>query len=339
VQALNIDVNGWPTGAVIDWLNLLNRMNNLPDRAKRLEEAQQVLRARLNFAGTRMVFSTEGDDYWWWLMASGDVNAAKLMLATLNLASWREDQGRMAQGLVSRMQKGAWSTTTGNVWGQLALDKFSAKFESVAVNGLTRATMANAQAGHDWSKRSDSGRFALTMPASQDANLVLNHDGAGKPWVTVQALAAQVLKAPVAAGYKVSKTVTAVERAKANAWTRGDVVRVKIEVDAQAPYTWVVVDDPVPAGATLLGGGLQRDSAVALQQQASPTGAWMAFEERSFAAYRAYYAYAPKGQWTMEYTMRLNQSGEFNLPPTRVEAMYAPEQFGATPNAKWVVVP
>ena len=35
--------------------------------------------------------------------------------------------------------------------------------------------------------------------------------------------------------------------------------------------------------------------------------------------------------------MRLNQDGAFALPPTRVEAMYAPESFGEMPNARLVV--
>jgi len=36
----------------------------------------------------------------------------------------------------------------------------------------------------------------------------------------------------------------------------------------------------------------------------------------------------------MEYTVRLNNVGDFALPPSRVEAMYAPEMFGETPNAR-----
>ena len=32
-----------------------------------------------------MLFSTERDDYWWWLMQNGDVNTARLMLAALAL--------------------------------------------------------------------------------------------------------------------------------------------------------------------------------------------------------------------------------------------------------------
>ena len=54
---------------------------------------------------------------------------------------------------------------------------------------------------------------------------------------------------------------------------------------------------------------------------------------------RAYYPYVRKGSWVYEYTIRLNQSGRFELPPTRVEALYAPEAFGELPNASFEVKP
>ena len=38
-------------------------------------------------------------------------------------------------------------------------------------------------------------------------------------------------------------------------------------------------------------------------------------------------------------TLRLSNPGRFGLPPTRVEAMYAPESFGETPNAPLEVQP
>jgi alpha-2-macroglobulin len=57
-----------------------------------------------------------------------------------------------------------------------------------------------------------------------------------------------------------------------------------------------------------------------------------AFTERTALAYRDYFQYVPKGKLEVEYTLRLNQDGEFALPPTRVEAMYAPESFGELPH-------
>ena len=64
-----------------------------------------------------------------------------------------------------------------------------------------------------------------------------------------------------------------------------------------------------------------------------------AYEERGFAAFRAYYEYLPRGKHVVEYTVRLNNPGRFALPPSRVEAMYAPESFAESPNPGIEVAP
>ena len=172
--------------------------------------------------------------------------------------------------------------------------------------------------------------------------LEVTHQGTGKPWLTLQSVAAVELKAPFAAGYSIKKTVTPVEQANkslpAGQYTRGDVLRVKLEVNASADMTWVAITDPIPGGATILGSGLGRDSEIATQGEKQSGSGWAAFEERSFESFRSYYQYLPKGTVPMEYTVRLNNVGDFALPPSRVEALYAPEMFGESPNARVRVV-
>ena len=167
---------------------------------------------------------------------------------------------------------------------------------------------------------------------------LLQHQGPGKPWLTLQSVAAIDLKAPFAAGYAIKKTITPVEQANkslpAGQYTRGDVLRVTLEVNATADMTWVAITDPIPGGATILGSGLGRDSEIATQGEKKTGAGWPAFEERSFESFRSYYEYLPKGTVKMEYTVRLNNAGDFALPPSRVEAMYAPEMFGELPNAR-----
>jgi uncharacterized protein YfaS (alpha-2-macroglobulin family) len=174
-------------------------------------------------------------------------------------------------------------------------------------------------------------------PASQD-NLKVSHTGAGKPWLTVQSLAAVDLKAPFSAGYQIKKTITPMEQANkslpAGSYTRGDVLRITLEINASADMSWAVITDPVPGGASILGSGLGRDSDIATQGEKTSGEGWPAFEERSFEAWRGYYAYLPKGITRVQYTLRLNTVGEFSLPASRAEAMYAPEMFGETPNGR-----
>jgi uncharacterized protein YfaS (alpha-2-macroglobulin family) len=367
--SITIAPNQWPTHAVIDWLNILKRVPDVPEHDKRLTEATQILKSRISYQGTKMIFSSEKDDYWWWLMQNGDVNTARLILAVLDDPAWKDDMGRLANGFISRQQNGAWHTTTANLWGGLALEKFSAKFEAVPVAGSTKAVMSTGNASVDWSKverikttdasgaahqttwfgapaapgnlKNNSMFLPWNKTAAKD-NLTVTHQGSGKPWLTLQSVAAIELKAPFNAGYQIKKTITPVEQANkslpAGTYTRGDVLRITLEVNASADMTWAVITDPVPGGATILGSGLGRDSEIATQGEKKEGDSWGAFEERSFESFRSYYEYLPKGVVKMEYTIRLNNVGEFSLPPSRVEAMYAPEMFGEVPNARVKVV-
>ncbi len=363
VGSITIAPNQWPTHAVLDWVNILKRVADVPQRDTRLAEAMQVLRARLSYQGTKVFFSTEKDDYWWWLMANGDLNTARLILTVMDDPAWQEDMGRLANGFIARQQNGAWHTTTANLWGGLALEKFSNKFEATAVSGVTRASLAAAAsstAAVDWSKVERIKTSAASGAAHQDSifgapaapgnfrnntmflpwgsagadRLTVVHQGPGKPWLTLQSVAAVALKAPFNAGYQIKKTITPVEQAVKGVYTRGDVLRVTLEINASADMTWVAISDPIPGGATILGGGLGRDSEIATQGEQNSGDGWLAYEERSFEAFRAYYEHLPKGVVKMEYTVRLNNVGDFALPPSRVEALYAPEMFGEAPNAR-----
>jgi hypothetical protein len=361
--SITIAPNQWPTSAVLDWVHILQRVQDVPQREQQLDEAMNVLKARLNYQGTRVGFSTESDDQWWWLMVNGDVNAARLLLTVLDDPAWKDDIPRIVSGFIGRQQKGAWLTTTANLWGGLALEKFSKKFENEPVSGLTAANLGDAKAQVDWSKvarvkAGDPGgapnqaaafgapaspgqlrnnSMFIPWPAKPQAHdtLLVTQTGSGKPWLTLQSVAAVQLKEPFAAGYAIKRTVTPVEQAVAGRYTRGDVLRISLEVNASADMTWVAITDPIPAGATILGSGLGRDSQIATQgEKRSEGNGWLAFEERSFEAFRAYYEYLPKGATRMEYTVRLNNAGDFALPPSRVEALYAPEMFGESPNAR-----
>jgi uncharacterized protein YfaS (alpha-2-macroglobulin family) len=359
--SITIAPNQWPTHTVIDWLNVLKRVSDVPQREQRLAEANQVLKARLSYQGTKLIFSTESDDYWWWLMQSGDTNTARLLLAVMDDPAWKDDIGRLANGFIARQQGGAWHTTTANLWGGLALEKFSAKFEATPVSGITRATLGGTQAQVDWAKVErvkstdasgaphqstwfgapaatgqwrNNGMFLPWPSAGAGGTLNVTQQGPGKPWLTVQSVAAMALKAPFSAGYQITKTITPVEQAVKGRYSRGDVLRISLEVKASSDMTWVVITDPVPAGATILGSGLGRDSEIATQGEKREGWAWPAFEERSFESFRSYYEYLPKGSVKMEYTLRLNNVGDFALPPSRVEAMYAPDMFGEAPNAR-----
>ena len=53
-------------------------------------------------------------------------------------------------GALARQQRGAWSTTTANLWGVLALERFAAVMESVPVAGRSVLQLGATTSTLDW---------------------------------------------------------------------------------------------------------------------------------------------------------------------------------------------
>lgn len=338
LTVLTVEPNLWPTSALLDWINILSRVPGVPKAADRLKEAEQILRARLTLQGTTMTFSTESADRLWWLMVSTDANAARMVLSLLPSEEWKEDLPRLVRGLLGRQRFGHWDVTTANAWGVLAVEKFASQFESTSVSGQTDGKLGSRSWAVDWTRTPNGDSHLFAWPSGAQ-DLKISHRGAGRPWVTVRSQAAVPLKEPLASGYRIKKSFTPMMQKEPGVWSRGDIVRVKLEVEAQSDMTWVVVRDPIPSGGAIMGGGLGRDSRLLAQGEQHEGQAWPAFEERSFESFRAYYEYVPKGRFSVEYTLRLNQAGLAHLPATRAEALYAPEVFGEAPNQAFEIKP
>jgi len=341
--ALDVESMRLPTAALIDWYLVVKRLTDLPQRATKLATAEQEMRNRLSYTGGRLSFTTEKSDYWWWMMVSGDYNSFRLIEAVMDEPAWKEDLPKLMRGAIERQAHGRWFTTTANAWAAVVLDKFGRKFERELVTGITRATLAKASAELRW-KPDESERAPLSLPwppsPTNGANdkLSITHEGAGKPWASVQMLAAIPAGAPRAFGYRVTRQVTPLQEKVPGKVTRGDLWRVTLNVQAEQDMTWVVLSDPIPAGARILGDGDGRDSHIATMDETQiGRRVWPTFVERTFGFFRAYYEVVPRGGFMIDYTVRINNAGEFSLPATRVEAMYAPDVFGETPNAKVVV--
>jgi alpha-2-macroglobulin len=330
--SITLEPTLWPTSGLLDWVDILQRVPNIDDVDNKRANASNLVRARLNFQGTVMGFATERSDALWWLMISGDVNAARAVLAFLNDSSWHEDIPRMVRGALARQAHGHWNTTNANAWGVLAMEKFSKAFEATPVTGQTTLDFGAAKTSVEWPANED--RSSLEFPwGDAPAKLQVKHKGTGKPWAMIASRAALPLDGPLFTGYSIERVVTPIEQKTPGVWTRGDVARITLNIDAQSDSGWVVVDDPIPAGASVLGTGLGRDAGLLTQGEKREGWVYPAYEERRFDAFRAYYTFVPKGRFTVEYTVRLNNPGNFVLPATRVEAMYAPEMFAELPNA------
>lgn len=355
-SALEVNVLKQPTSALIDWYLVLQRVPAIQQQAAQLQAVQNELRNRLTYAGGRLLFSTEDSDYWWWMMGNADVNAFRLLEAVLNDSAWKPDLAQLLKGALDRQIKGRWMTTTANAWASVAIERYRRQEESSAVTGITRMQLgkvdktlawpeAPAKAPKEARPEAAPMQALLPWPAQPKSELKVQHQGTGKPWLDYQIMAAIPSTKAVFQGYQLKKTVTPITQRESGKTSRGDVWRVDLDIDAGVPMTWVALTDAIPAGAKILGDGDGRDSQILQMlsqensqvdqaQQASPT-----FIERGFDSYRAYFEYLPKGKHKISYTVRINNPGQFNMPASRVEAMYAPGTFAELPNQPVVVQP
>ena len=315
-----------PTSALADWLVALDRTGG---DAELRRTAEQILRTRLVYEGSRLDLVDAGPAPWW-MMTSGDEMAIRALLAVLGRPGWQEDAPRMMVGVALRQRRGSWDTTPANAWGVIAAKRFAALYPPGAVAGVTTASLGSASRRQSWPKRDDAADLKLPLPATRTPLLLRQSGGAG-PWAQVSLTAAVPLKQPLSAGYRIEKKVSALQQKVKGRLTRGDVIKVSITVDATAERNWVVVSDPIPAGAAIVGdlGGQSRQLA---DQASGGDGIQPSYVGRGFDAWRGYFEWVPRGRFTVEYAVRLNGVGTFQLPPTRVEAMYSPDIRAATPN-------
>jgi len=161
LESLTIDPANWPSSALLDWIGILQRVEAVPDREGRLGEARRLLRGRLDLQGTALRFRNEPADRLWWLMVSGDSNAARLLLAAVDDPGWREEI-RARLGLLGRLQRGHWDTTRCERLGDPGDARFSGRFEPAPVTGPRRRS--SAPAARPWIGRRTSARRPSTSP-------------------------------------------------------------------------------------------------------------------------------------------------------------------------------
>ncbi|WP_157215433.1 alpha-2-macroglobulin family protein [Flavisphingomonas formosensis] len=319
--------NEMPTAVLAEWMAAIDRTKGANPALR--QQAEAVLRTRITYEGARLDLTDTADPPWW-MMISGDEMAIKALLAVLGRPGWQQEGPRMMIGIATRQQRGHWDTTPANAWGTILARRFASIYPATAIAGTTTASLGAASRSQSWPMPANAAPLSLALPRSATPLLLSQSGGAG-PWAMVSVRAAVPLTQPFFGGYRITREVSVLQRRKPGQLTRGDVLKVRITVEANAARSWVVINDPIPAGATIVG-GLGGQSQI-LSDKASGGDGWSpSYIERSQEAWRAYFNWLPRGKATVEYAVRLNGVGTFQMPPTRVEAMYSPQIRGALPN-------
>ncbi len=328
----NIDIApaDMPTATLSDWMTIIDRTPGLPNATGQRALAERTLRQRLVYEGTRVDLSDRANAPWW-MMVSNDEAVLRALGTILGRPGWTNEGPKLMVGAALRQQRGHWDTTPANAWGAIVARRFAALYPATAISGTTTAMLGDVSRTQGWPMA--LGAAPLVLPAPfQPTPLWLSQSSGGGPWAVVSVKAAVPLLQPLFNGYKMEKSVSIVSQ-KIKGWlTRGDVIKVRITVDASAERNWIVVNDPVPPGATIIGTLGGQSTILAAATAGGGEGVQPDYVERGRDGWRGYFQWVPAGRFVVEYAMRLNGTGRFTLPPTRVEALYSPEIRAQVPN-------
>lgn len=314
----SIDFQGteWPLYTLVEWYQIHLWEKNIPQRETKLADLENLLRSRFYFSAKRLQLKEEKREQMSWLMRGSNSSILRLILATLNKPQWKDDTPRLFQGVLSRQTQGAWMLTADNAWGSLAMRKVQAVYSKEKVQGDFRIEFEGKKVNHSWSQGA-SASFILPWSEKQ-SEIKWRQQGKGNPWISVSAKVSVPLTKAVFAGFSLEKIVIPLEQKNKGTWSVGDTAKVQLRIKTAAPQTWVVIEDPIPAGSSVL------------------NSTWATAVEKKEELIRFYHEWFT-GNEVVEYTIRFNQAGTYKLPVSRVEAMYSPDLFAELPESTWSV--
>lgn len=335
----NIDPNELPNSSLIQYIYLLEKLN-FPGYATLVNNAKQALKARLDYQGSEMKLRDNIGSLWW-MMGSSDLDNSLFMIYAASEKDYKNDIPKLIYAYSNSLKKGRLDTTLANSFGYLALKKLARIYENEKIQGKTSIQFGSQLRNIQWDENSQkqvTHESTIPFVNKKQENLKFQHEGMGAPWVFVSTEAKYPLNQPIMNGVMIEKTIKPVLKKNSSHYSVGDVIQIQIKWKLSAPRTMFVVSDPIPTGSIVLGSGLGRESSLLSNQNIEQNTYYINYIERSFTHFRAYFDYLPEGEHVIEYTLRLNQSGVYQIPPTRLEAMYSPDIYGEYPNSSWTVI-
>lgn len=302
-------------------------------------------------------------------LMDSDTRTAALVLRAFLLA--RPDHplaARLAMGLLAARKGGTWRNTQETAWSLIALDEYRKAQEKAEPDFVAHAFIGEAeiQSANFHGRSLDQPRArvpAARLVSQAGAPLGFTVEGQGRLFYEARLRYAKktLPKDGLERGFYVKKTLRVVQpealaealksvpAATARAFRGSALVLGDVVVVTPSPRSFVVIDDPLPAGFEAVDARLRTTGASADVDAAADRGgadddeedpdeaaAGRSFRPSSFVReirddrVLFFVDRMGAGMFHYRYLARATSVGAFVLPPTKVEEMYTPEVFGRT---------
>ncbi|MFO0749825.1 MAG: Ig-like domain-containing protein [Myxococcota bacterium] len=276
---------------------------------------------------------------------------------------------KIVRGLLAHKTAGRWENTQESAWVLLGLDKYFNTFEKIEPNFVVRAWLGDNYAGDHTFKGRTTERSQITVPMAklaemgQKQDLTLVKEGVGRLYYRIgMSYAPKSLKLePSEHGFHVERSYEGADDPKDvthnpdGTWTvrAGSRVKVKLMMHTEDRRYHVALVDPMPAGFEALNPELRGTQATPPRDEGGGGGGedwggrgggrwwwwgpWYEHENLRDDRAEAFTSLLWEGVYTYTYYARATTPGNFVVPPTKAEEMYAPETFGRGASDRVVV--
>jgi uncharacterized protein YfaS (alpha-2-macroglobulin family) len=254
---------------------------------------------------------------------------------------------------------GRWDNVQENAFILLALRHYYDVFEGTDPSFVAGVWVGDRYAGSEEFSGRSTTTNVISIPtadviAATDAAVTVSHEGTGRLYyrIGLRTAPASLDLGPVDRGFTVARTYQAVDdpadvtRDADGTWhiRAGARVRVRLTMVAESQRTHVALVDPVPAGLEIVNPTLATSQEAPASRRASGDpdeiwwwGPWFDHQNVRDDRAEAFASYLGAGVYQYSYIAQATTPGEFVVPPTRAEEIYAPETFGRAATDRVVI--
>lgn len=275
-----------------------------------------------------------------WIFSSNLRTTAYILQSLLEVGSDDPLLPGVARWIVEKQKAGHWLTTQENIYAFYALNTFYKTHEKVRPDFKVEMSLAKnlvlKEAFRGPTSEIKTGTMTLAgLKPGETVPLTITKKGDGVLYYGARmTYVARKPMDPRDEGLAVVKRFETLDGKPLQSVKGGDVVVVRLDVVVPQESVFVAVDDPLPAGFEAVNTTLATESTeqAAALEQSGPEEPWWyeGFNHVEMHDNRVllFADDLPPGVQTYRYLARALTYGEFGLPGTHVEQMYAPEVFG-----------
>ncbi|HKZ87386.1 MAG TPA: Ig-like domain-containing protein [Anaerolineae bacterium] len=303
----------------------------------------------------------EENDYDWWAMNTDTRSTAIILAALARLDRDNALNPNVVRWLMVARKEGIWETTQETAWALIGLTDWMALTGELKPNHdyavfFNDGTLAEGRFTPENVRETVQLKVAIADLLRDAGNrlTIARGDGEGRLYYTAHLKVYLPVEEidPVDRGIVVSRryTLASCEEANRNECPEvtevrlGDVIRVDLTIVAKHDMYYLVVEDPLPAGAEAVDRGLATTSLLERGPILSPVEFggiarpyfdaywwwwnWYSRSELRDEKVVLFADYLAKGTYEYSYTMRATLPGEYKVIPTVAQEFYFPEVFG-----------